>query len=63
MTAQEPLLAVVSLDPQGNASRAGVAAINLSHYTPTCIDPSNPDLLWTYQAYANSTVDRQWCTA
>lgn len=42
---------------------SGVAAINLSHYTSTCIDPSNPDLLWTYQAYANSTVDKQWCTA
>ena len=42
---------------------SGVAAVNWSHYTSTCIDPSNPDLLWTYQAYANSTVDRQWCTA
>jgi hypothetical protein len=42
---------------------SGVAAVNLSHYSSTCIDPSNPDLLWTYQAYANSTVDKQWCTA
>ncbi len=42
---------------------AGIAAINLSHYSSTCIDPSNPDLLWTYQAYGNSTVDKQWCTA
>ncbi len=41
----------------------GVATVNLSHYSSTCIDPSNPDLLWTYQAYANSTGDRQWCTA
>jgi hypothetical protein len=39
------------------------AAINLSHYSSTCIDPSNPDLLWTYQAYGHSTVDKQWCTA
>jgi hypothetical protein len=42
---------------------SGVAAVNLSHYSSTCIDPSNPDLLWTYQAYAHSTVDKQWCTA
>jgi hypothetical protein len=42
---------------------AGIAAINLSHYSTTCIDPSNPELLWTYQAYGNSTVDKQWCTA
>ncbi|MGE5296854.1 MAG: hypothetical protein ACM3VT_18695, partial [Solirubrobacterales bacterium] len=41
----------------------GVATVNLSHYSSTCVDPSNPDLLWTYQAYANSAVDRQWCTA
>jgi hypothetical protein len=42
---------------------ADFAAINLSHYSTTCIDPSNPELLWTYQAYGNSTVDKQWCTA
>jgi hypothetical protein len=42
---------------------SGIAAINLSHYSSTCIDPSNPDLLWTYQAYGNSTLDKQWCTA
>jgi hypothetical protein len=42
---------------------AGAAAVNLSHYSTTCIDPSNPDLLWTCQAYANSKIDRQWCTA
>jgi hypothetical protein len=42
---------------------SGAEAINLSHCSTTCIDPSNPDLLWTYQAYGNSTVDKQWCTA
>ncbi len=42
---------------------SGLPAINLSHYSSTCIDPSNPDLLWTYQAYGNSTLDQQWCTA
>jgi hypothetical protein len=42
---------------------AGAKAVNLSHYSTTCIDPSNPGLLWTCQAYSNSKKDRQWCTA
>lgn len=42
---------------------AGAKAVNLSHYSTTCIDPSNPNLLWTCQAYGNSKIDRQWCTA
>jgi hypothetical protein len=42
---------------------AGAKAVNLSHYSTTCIDPSNPCLLWTCQAYSNSKKDRQWCTA
>jgi len=42
---------------------AGMSAVNLSHYSTTCIDPSHPGLLWTCQAYGNSTIDRQWCTA
>lgn len=41
----------------------GMRAANWSHYSATCIDPARPDVLWTYQAYSNSTVDRQWCTA
>lgn len=42
---------------------AGKRAVNWSHYSATCIDPSNPDLLWTVQGYGNSKVDREWCTA
>src|SRR5262249_43060228 len=42
---------------------AGAKAVNLSHYSTTCIDPSNPGLLWTCQAYSNSKKNRQWCTA
>ena len=41
---------------------SGVSAINLSHYSATCLDPSNPDWLWTLQAYSTSDVDKQWCT-
>lgn len=57
---REPQLAV-----PGTSSYqfAGVSAVNLSHYSTTCIDPANPDLIWTCQAYANSRQDRQWCTA
>jgi hypothetical protein len=42
---------------------AGAKAVNLSHYSTTCIDPSKPGLLWTCQAYSTSKKDRQWCTA
>lgn len=42
---------------------AGVAATNFSNYSQTCIDPSDSNLLWTFQGYANSDVDKQWCTA
>lgn len=41
----------------------GQRAVNWSHYSTTCIDPVDPQRLWTLQAYANSEVDRQWCTA
>jgi hypothetical protein len=33
------------------------------NYSTTCVDPSDPTLLWTCQEYANSTLDDQWCTA
>src|SRR6516164_6574868 len=42
---------------------AGAKAVNLSHYSTTCIDPSNPGLRCTCQAYSSSKKDRQWCTA
>jgi len=33
------------------------------NYSSTCIDPTDPKRLWTYQEYANSSNDGQWCTA
>ena len=42
---------------------SGKRAINLSHYSSTCFDPVRPEVLWTYQAYSTSKIDRQWCTA
>lgn len=38
-------------------------AVNLSHYSVTCIDPTNPDWIWTCQAYGNSEKNGCWCTA
>ena len=33
------------------------------NYSTTCVDPSDPRRLWTYQEYANSPNDGEWCTA
>jgi hypothetical protein len=33
------------------------------NYSATCIDPSDPTRLWTYQEYVNSTNDGQWSTS
>ena len=38
-------------------------AIGWGNYSSTCIDPLDPNLIWTCQEYANSTVEREWCTA
>lgn len=54
---------VVALRGTTAFKHAGKDAINFSNYSTTCIDPTAPDLLWTYQGYANSSADRQWCTA
>jgi hypothetical protein len=54
---------VVALEGTTVFRYAGVTAINFSNYSATCVDPSAADLLWTYQGYAGSTIDRQWCSA
>jgi hypothetical protein len=38
-------------------------ALPWGNYSTTCIDPSDPRRLWTYQEYANSANDGEWCTA
>jgi hypothetical protein len=38
-------------------------SIPWGNYSTTCIDPSDPRRLWTYQEYANSSNDGEWCTA
>jgi hypothetical protein len=57
-----PVLAV----PGTTYYRLGVPGrfgLGWGNYSTTCVDPSAPDLLWTCQEYANSMVERQWCTA
>jgi hypothetical protein len=44
--------------PSGNTN-----AIGWGNYSSTCVDPTDPNLLWTCQEYANSEVEREWCTA
>jgi hypothetical protein len=41
----------------------GRFGLGWGNYSSTCVDPSDPTLLWTCQEYANSTLDGQWCTA
>jgi hypothetical protein len=40
-------------------SKYGVAWGN---YNSTCVDPSDPTILWTYQEYATSSTPGQWAT-
>lgn len=56
-----PLLAVPGTTYFRNSKAKG--AIAWGNYSATCIDPSDPKLLWTYQEYANSENDGQWGTA
>jgi hypothetical protein len=42
---------------------AKLNAIGWGNYSSACIDPSDPTLIWTCQEYANSPVEREWCTA
>jgi hypothetical protein len=62
-TMRAPVLAVkgttyLRSPPSGNTN-----AIGWGNYSSTCIDPLDPTLLWTCQEYANSTAEREWCTA
>ncbi len=62
-TMRAPVLALAGTTyfrspPSGNTN-----AIGWGNYSSTCVDPSNPNLLWTCQEYANSKVEREWYTA
>lgn len=38
-------------------------ATGWGNYSSTCVDPTDPNILWTCQEYAASEVENQWCTA
>jgi hypothetical protein len=45
-----------------SGSRAGKFGIAWGNYNSTCVDPSAPTVLWTYQQYAGSAVPGQYTT-
>jgi hypothetical protein len=62
-TMRAPVLAVKGTTyfrspPSGNTN-----AIGWGNYSSTCLDPTDPTLIWTCQEYCNSTAEREWCTA
>jgi hypothetical protein len=44
-------------------SSGSTNAIGWGNFSSTYIDPVDPTLVWTCQEYANSGVEREWCTA
>jgi hypothetical protein len=62
-TMRAPVLAVKGTTHFRSPPSGATGAIGWGNYSSTCIDPSDPTLVWTCQEYANSTVEREWCTA
>jgi hypothetical protein len=44
------------------SSRKGAYGIQWGNYNATCLDPSDPTTVWTYQEYANSPDVDRWTT-
>jgi hypothetical protein len=44
------------------SSRQGRYGIQWGNYNATCLDPSDPTRVWTYQEYANSAEVDRWTT-
>lgn len=61
-TMRPPVLALAGTTHYRD-SKAGPSGIGWGNYSSTCLDPSDPDRLWTCQQYGNSVQDLQWCTA
>ena len=62
-TMRAPVLAVAGTTYYRAPLSGGAKAIPWGNYSSTCVDPSDPNLLWTCQEYAHSKVEREWCTA
>ena len=57
-----PVLAVKGTTYYRSPPSGSTNAIGWGNYSSTCIDPSDPMLIWTCQEYANSDVEREWGT-
>ena len=44
------------------SSREGPYGIQWGNYNATCVDPSDPTKLWTYQEYATGAEVDRWTT-
>lgn len=62
-TMRAPVLAVKGTTYFRAPASGATNAIGWGNYSSTCIDPLDPTLIWTCQEYANSTAEREWCTA
>lgn len=62
-TMRAPVLAVKGTTYFRGPASPNTNAISWGNYSSTCIDPDDPTLIWTCQEYANSTAEREWCTA
>ncbi|HEY7158052.1 MAG TPA: hypothetical protein VH575_29130, partial [Gemmataceae bacterium] len=58
-----PVLAVKGTTYYRSPPSGSTKAIGWGNYSSSCIDPSDPTLIWTCQEYANSDVEREWGTA
>src|SRR5262249_12421765 len=45
-----------------SGSRESKYGLAWGNYNSTCVDPSDPTVLWTYQEYATSSTPGQWST-
>jgi hypothetical protein len=62
-TMRAPVLAVKGTAYYRSPASGKTEAIGWGNYSSTCLDPTDPTLIWTCQEYCNSTVEREWCTA
>jgi hypothetical protein len=62
-TMRTPVLAVKGTTYFRSPPVPVLKALSWGNYSSTCIDPLDSTLIWTCQEYANSSVEREWCTA
>ena len=62
-TMRPPVRAVAGTTYFRAPVKGSADAIGWGNYSSTCVDPSDPNVLWTCQEYAGSEIENQWCTA